>query len=80
MRGKRKGLFAVRRGKSKTAPQEVLDKYLPKPTDTEIELILNSIYDPVVWEKDPKAYEQALACYKASKGKGTENVPPKSER
>lgn len=70
MRGKKRGLLAVRRGKPTKVPQEEIDKHLPKPTDAECEQILNDIFDPMVWEKEPGVYAKAVAAYKKTKGKG----------
>jgi hypothetical protein len=74
MKSKKKGLAAAKRGKIAEVPQDVLDKNITKPTEAEIDTILNSLYDPVVWEKDPTAYAQAVAAYKASKGRGAESM------
>ena len=74
MRGKKRGLLAVRRGKPSKVPQEEIDKHLPKISDAECEQILNDLYDPKVWEKEPGVYAKAVAAYKKTKGKGLEAV------
>ena len=70
MRGKKRGLLAVRRGKPSKVPQEEIDKHLPKPTDAEVDAILNDVFDPIVWERNPGVYAKAVAAYKKSKGQG----------
>jgi hypothetical protein len=60
----RKGLSNVRRGKKpRTVPQDVLNKYLPKPSDDEIDSIWTAINDTSIWEKTPGVYAQAVGVY-----------------
>ena len=82
----KKGLEAIasKRGKRaevKTAPQEVLDKYLPKPSEEEINMIVDSLYDETgkinpnkLWEKEPGIYAKAIAQWKAGTKEGA-NAP-----
>lgn len=59
------GLLAVKRQHDNkyTAPQEVLDKYLVKSSDAEIDVLVNDIFDPCkLWEKTPGVYASAMAA------------------
>jgi hypothetical protein len=80
----KKGLEAVKskRGKRaevKTAPQAVLDKYLVKPTEAEVNEMADSLYDETgkinpnkLWEKEPGIYAKAVALYEAQRKAGVE--------
>lgn len=62
------GLASVRpsRKESVTAPQEVLDKHLQKPSEAELNEMLDSLYAGKhdVWEKVPGAYAQAVGTWR----------------
>jgi len=49
--------------------------YLPKDTDAELDVMVESLFDKTPWEREPGVYAKAMENYTLSKGRGIENMP-----
>jgi hypothetical protein len=75
-----KGFASLRKGRRvPLVAQAVLDKYIPKPSNEDIDMLWEGVNSQHVWEKTPGVYAQAVGIYmynRSKAGKAANSIKP----